>query len=90
MTEEKNEITVFEGLVIPQILKYLNTSNPQVYSSIRTDTHFLSSTLRLNFCYLKIFTFSSSTLLPKKHGVKLICSIKQAYSEKHAIKEVCY
>ena len=89
MTEEKNEITVSEGLVIPQILKYLNTSNPQVYSCIRTDTRFLNSTLRLNFCYLKIFSFSSSTLLPKKHGVKLICSIKQAYSEKHAIK-VCY
>ena len=42
MTEEKNEITVFEGLVIPQILKYLNTSNPQVYSNIRTDTRFVS------------------------------------------------
>ena len=42
MTEEKNEITVFEGLVILQILKYLNTSNPQVYSNIRTDTRFVS------------------------------------------------
>ena len=38
MTEEKNEITVFEGLVIPQILKYLNTSNPQVPQYLKSSS----------------------------------------------------